>query len=458
MDCAAPAIQTPMDRIETIDPEKDGFNETKTYDLKFDSDIYLVTVEINSNEKITFRVFKKKYISYYFYEMDYKYESLIKKLLIPRENYNNLFKIYKYLDECFSSKKISIIHEKEKKILKILVKKISNNKNEINCELILNEAKLVNEDIIKYLIEEKDNTKDLLIKLQILSNGILEEKKKSKNYLEKIKDLEKCLKQKDNEVVSLTKQKYDLQESLTFEKSKRPIKTNNKKIDKIEISQYEEIINEQGYKLRDLNSRLENEKNNFEQQRKQFQILIKDQNLQLMDVKQKYEKVQKENSELIKKEGIIKEMIKRFEDEKIEYAKKFERYQNDKIIVQKQNVELQNDIDKLRKENYEKEKEIIELKKKNEDMGVQLNEMKINLLNKKLTAKSFKAEMIKPKRIIEIIFQYNKEEDKYEMVIKGKNKKDSDENIKLLDIDIFMINDKEKNRVDIEYTVSINYI
>ena len=98
------------------------------------------------------------------------------------------------------------------------------------------------------------------------------------------------------------------------------------------------------------------------------------------------------------------------------------------------------------------------MKKKNEDMGVQLNEMKINLLNKKLTAKSFKAEMIKPKRIIEIIFQHNKEEDKYEMVIKGKNKKDSDENINLLDIDIFMINDKEKKRVDIEYTVSINYI
>ena len=42
MDCAAPAIQTPMDRIETIDPEKDGFNETKTYDLKFDSDEFSI--------------------------------------------------------------------------------------------------------------------------------------------------------------------------------------------------------------------------------------------------------------------------------------------------------------------------------------------------------------------------------------------------------------------------------
>ena len=88
-------------------------------------------------------------------------------------------------------------------------------------------------------------------------------------------------------------------------------------------------------------------------------------------------------------------------------------------------------------------------------MAVQLNEMKINLLNKKLSAKSFKVEMIKPKKIIEIIFQKNKEEDKYEMVIKGKNKKGIDEYINLLDVGSFLINDKDKNRVDIEYTVSI---
>ena len=306
------------------------------------------------------------------------------------------------------------------------------------------------------MTEENDKIKDLLIKLQILTNGLVEERKKSKNYLEKIKDLEKLLQQKDNEVVDLTKQKFELQASLSFEKSKKQIKVNKKKnIDENQISQYEEIINEQGFRLRDLNSKLQNEKDTFEQQRKQFQILIKEQAQKLMDVEQKYEKVEKENVELMNKHEIINKMIQNFEKEKKEYADKFEKYQTDKVNVQNKNVELQNQLDKLRKENYEKENQIIELKKKNEEMGVQLNEMKQNLLNKKLNAKSFKAEMIKPKKIIEIIFQQNREEDKYEMVIKGKNKKESDEHINLLDIDIFQINDKDKNRVDIEYTVSI---
>ena len=177
MEYPTPLTSSSTDNGKAIESENNCLNETKTYELKFDSDIYLITLEIHKNEKITFKIFKKNYISYCFFEMDYKYEDLIKKIILPKENYNNIFKIYKYLDECFSSNKISIIHEKEKKVLKLIVKKISNNKNEINCELILNEAKLVNEDIIKYLIEEKDNTKDLLIKLQILSTGILEEKK-----------------------------------------------------------------------------------------------------------------------------------------------------------------------------------------------------------------------------------------------------------------------------------------
>ena len=49
------------------------------------------------------------------------------------------------------------------------------------------------------MTEENDKMKDLLIKLQILTNGLVEERKKSKNYLEKIKDLEKILQKKDNE-------------------------------------------------------------------------------------------------------------------------------------------------------------------------------------------------------------------------------------------------------------------
>ena len=148
-------------------------------------------------------------------------------------------------------------------------------------------------------------------------------------------------------------------------------------------------------------------------------------------------------------------MLKKFEEEKKEYLEKFERYQNDKIEVQNKNVEYQEQLDKLRKERFDSKKEIEELKKKNDDMAIKLNEMKILLVNKKLTKKSFKVEMIgKGRKYIEIIFQRNAMMDNYEMIIKGKNKNESEEHINLLDIINFQNNDKDKNRVDIKYIVS----
>jgi chromosome segregation ATPase len=307
------------------------------------------------------------------------------------------------------------------------------------------------------MAQENDKMKDLLIKLQILTNGLVEERKKSKNYLDKIKELEKMLQQKDNEVVDLTKQKFELQANLTFERSKK-VKTNSKKknIDENQINHYEEIINEQGFRLRDLNNKLINEKESFIQQKEQFQLLIKQQTQQIVDLKQKFEKIDKENTELVKRQENINLMLKKFEEEKKEYSEKFESYQTDKVKVQNKNVELQNLLDEVRKENYEKDKEILELKKKNEDISIQLNEMKKLIVNKQLTPKSFKVEMIKlPKKTIEILFQKNKEMENYEIVIKGKSKKGEDEHINILDVSSFLINDKDKNRVDIEYMVSI---
>lgn len=303
------------------------------------------------------------------------------------------------------------------------------------------------------MAEEKDKMKDLLIKLQILTNGLVEERKKSKNYLDKIKHLEKMLQQKDNEVIDLTKQKFELQAQLTFERSKKPVKQNNKLSEK-EINQYEEIINEQGHKLREYSEKMENEKSNFDEQKSGFQNLLKNQADQISELNKKYQNAINENKQLMIRHEEINKEIEQFKKEKKVYEENFVLYQNDKVKVQSKNVELSNQLDKLRNEKYEKDKEIEELKKKNEDLSAQLIQMKTIIINKKLTTKTFKVELIKPKKVIEITFQKNM--DNYEMVIKGKNK--ADEHINILDISIFEINKKDNNKVDIEYMVSKNKI
>ncbi len=311
---------------------------------------------------------------------------------------------------------------------------------------------------------EDEKTKDLLIKLQILTNGLIEERKKSQSYLDRIKELEKILQTKDNEIVLLSKAKFDLQADLTFERSKRDPKQGGKKFTKeMQIEQYEEIINEQGYKLRTINNQLTNERESFEQQKTDFQTIIKTQSSKMEQMKLELETERKENNELRKKQNDIDEMLKKYEEEKIQYKGQFERYQLDKIEVQKKNIELQETIDKLRKEGVEKENQINELVKNSENLANRLNDLKSAIVNKQLTKKTFTVEQMgKGKKIIEIIFQKKKDsdsdKDEYEMIIINKQKNEVIEHINLLDISGFLINEKDKNRVDISYTVSKKFI
>ena len=62
------------------------------------------------------------------------------------------------------------------------------------------------------------NIKDLTIKLQVLTNALVEERKKTQNYVTKIKEFEQMIAKKDNEIVNLNKQKFDLQSDLSLAK------------------------------------------------------------------------------------------------------------------------------------------------------------------------------------------------------------------------------------------------
>ena len=76
--------------------------------------------------------------------------------------------------------------------------------------------------------KEELKIKDLLIKLQVLTNGLIEERKKSQGYLDRIKEYEESLQKKDAEIVELTKEKFDLKSKLTLENNSRSPKENDK--------------------------------------------------------------------------------------------------------------------------------------------------------------------------------------------------------------------------------------
>ena len=92
---------------ETVDFEQENNIENKkTYNLKLKDDLYILEMEINSNEKIIFKVKQKNKINDYFYLRECSYEEIIKKLLLTKEYYDNIYKVFDFYDKSLIKNKV----------------------------------------------------------------------------------------------------------------------------------------------------------------------------------------------------------------------------------------------------------------------------------------------------------------------------------------------------------------
>ena len=246
--------------------------------------------------------------------------------------------------------------------------------------------------------------KDLLIKLQVLTNGLIEERKKSQNYLSRIKEYEESLQRRELEVANLTKEKFDLKSKLSLERSKsgswakddKP-KFSSKMSNEMKIQKLEEKINQQNFELKDYSQRLMEDKELFDQQKIQLQTMITIQNQQMSQLKekigalekelkeekekkeksqeQKDEKKENEIKEKMEKERIEKEEKERREKEEKERREKWEEWEKwekdrikkeEKERIEKWEKEKREMLEKEKKENEKKEKEKKEKESKRE--------------------------------------------------------------------------------------------
>ena len=99
------------------------------------------------NNKINFRLRKKEKMILIEYNKEYEYEDMIKELLLDKEYYNEIDKIYKLYENLIEKGKVSIM--KIEGIMKLIIKK--ENKNE---EIELKENIINNNEMIRMIYEE----------------------------------------------------------------------------------------------------------------------------------------------------------------------------------------------------------------------------------------------------------------------------------------------------------------
>lgn len=237
-----------------IKPSKELL-ESKTYELKLNEDVYSLIIQIYSNKTINFIIKQINEFNPVNYIKAYNYNEITKILLLQKEYYDDINKVFKYCDTAIIKNKISLL--KDKNVIKFIFKKNIEFEKEIECTLELNEEKLSNEQILIFLFDKIKGLKNFnnyeinneIIKKLIKENEDM--KKSIKLIYEENEDIKKNIKTIIEENYKLRRENEEnkkimnsiLDKYLKLEASINPLIEQNKNI-KITPYSKKDFINE----------------------------------------------------------------------------------------------------------------------------------------------------------------------------------------------------------------------
>ena len=99
-----------MDNPEQDTPKAEGSKkviQSVQHELNFNNNIYLLTIEMYSNEKINFNLRQINDISLVTYNKEYEYEKMSNILLLHKNYYNNISKVYNFYAQLYLKIKLN---------------------------------------------------------------------------------------------------------------------------------------------------------------------------------------------------------------------------------------------------------------------------------------------------------------------------------------------------------------
>jgi hypothetical protein len=212
----------------------------------------------------------------------------------------------------------------------------------------------------KNLVQNNSYVKDLIMKMNILSNGLINERKKSALLQKKNEELQKQYEIKENECLELNKKIKDL-ESFKKKFSQNNINTNNNEItnnDKINneiiIQKFADEISSLKLENEDLKLKLNNSMTNLDNKIKQYSKIIEVQTEKLTKKENENMELKKNIFELNEKinnnSNISKEEIENLKKEKNHFEILFKKTENEKKEIKNKYEKSLNNIKNLEEE------------------------------------------------------------------------------------------------------------
>ena len=202
--------------------------ESKKYILKYEENIYSLTMEIYYENNIYFKLRKYNNLSLYHHMNKYNYEEITKLFLLHKEHYTNISKVFHFFDLALTKNKIKLEYNKENNKMILKLNKIIDF-DEIECRLELNESKIQKDEMFNLLIDEINEIKNNKIDNNNNNSNLINElTKKNLDYEIRIKNLEDKINILDNE---LKNYKQLMKEILNYNKKNTMINLKEKEKD-----------------------------------------------------------------------------------------------------------------------------------------------------------------------------------------------------------------------------------
>ena len=329
------------------------------------------------------------------------------------------------------------------------------------------------------LVKQNAFVKDLVVKLDVLKKGVVDERKKTALLISKIKQLEEELNNKNNEIKKLSQEKLNPEEQTSLNNNNdTPKKVEDKKSEMALILAKEEIrkLNEQIINLQleqeNRNNKMKKTNEETEDLKKEYQVQIKLLSEANDSIIKELKNLKNENKTLEKK---LDEEKKRAENiinsvpiQELMRDKEILIREKDKLLLEKEHFEAliadykkskdeaMGQLDACLKKNGElvlenqTYKDSIYTHEVNSGkMAQKLAEYKNIILNMSLRNQVFHVKKVGliSQNEMDIIFGKDKNGN-YVMRIDEKN---NSEMIDILDVESVNQNEKKKNRIDISY-------
>ena len=316
------------------------------------------------------------------------------------------------------------------------------------------------------MVENKQefNIKELSIKLQVLTNALKEERKKSQNYSTKLQEYEDLLIKKDNEIININKVKFEIQSNLSA-LLKKPIKnTTDIKLnqvvntffnkEKINFDQFDRIKDENNslkLEYKEYQKKYVFEHENREQQKIKFDTMLALQDKQIKEAQDTIVRLENQKVEQINTNQSILNLVQQIDEQKELFDLKYKRIEDEINSKDQRSISLMIDIGKAQSELKPKKEKIKDLQKRLKEQTATLNEMKNQITHKVLDTQDFmvtKEESFLKKDKCKVTFTKSPVDKKYKILIDYDNKDKPQDIIDFLDVTEYKINVK---KFDITY-------